>query len=53
VSSALTQAQMAIAHPLLDPEINRKVLLDHLYLISAGEITKPARTWLIERQRRK
>jgi hypothetical protein len=22
--------------------------LDHLYLISAGEITKPARAWLIE-----
>ena len=49
VSNVLAQAQMAIDYPLLDPEINRKVLLDHLYLISAGEITKPARTWLIER----
>jgi len=48
VSNVLTQARMAISHPMLDPEINRKVLLDHLYLISAGEITKPARSWLIE-----
>lgn len=49
VSNVLAQAQMAIDYPMLDPEINRKVLLDHQYLISAGEITKPARTWLIER----
>jgi hypothetical protein len=39
---------MAIDHPIFDPEANRKVLLDHLFLISAGEITKAARTWLIE-----
>jgi hypothetical protein len=48
VSSVLTQARMAIDHPIFDPESNRKVLLDHLFLISAGEITKAARTWLIE-----
>jgi Restriction endonuclease len=48
VANVLTQARMAISHPILDPEINRKVLLDHLYLISAGEITKQARSWLIE-----
>lgn len=48
VANVLSQARMAIDHPILDPEINRKVLLDHLYLISAGEITKPARSWLIE-----
>jgi hypothetical protein len=39
---------MAIDHPIFDPEANRKVLLDHLFLISAGEITKAARAWLIE-----
>jgi hypothetical protein len=26
----------------------RKVLLDHVFLISAGEITRAARTWLVE-----
>ena len=48
VANVLTQAKMAIDHPIFDPEANRKVLLDHLFLISAGEITKAARTWLIE-----
>lgn len=48
VANVLTQAKMAIDHPIHDPEINRKVLLDHIYLISAGEITKQARAWLVE-----
>jgi hypothetical protein len=39
---------MAIDHPIFDSDTNRKVLLDHLYLISAGEITRAARTWLVE-----
>lgn len=48
VASVLNQARMAIDHPIFDPEANRKVLLDHLFLISADEITKAARTWLVE-----
>jgi len=48
VSTVLNQARMAIDHPIFDPEANRKVLLDHVFLISAGEITKAARTWLVE-----
>jgi hypothetical protein len=44
----LTQARIAIDHPIFDPEANRKVLLDHIYLISAREITRGARTFLIE-----
>jgi hypothetical protein len=48
VSNVLSQARMALDHPIFDPEVNRKVLLDHLFLISASEITKAARTWLIE-----
>jgi hypothetical protein len=39
---------MAIDHPIFDSDTNRKVLLDHLYLISAGEITRAARTWVVE-----
>ncbi len=48
VANILSQARMAIDHPIFDPEANRKVLLDNLFLISAGEITKAARSWLIE-----
>jgi len=47
VANVLAQARMAIGHPVFDPEVNRKFLLDHLFVISAGEITKPARTWLV------
>jgi hypothetical protein len=47
VANVLAQARMAIDHPVFDPEVNRKFLLDHLFIISAGEITKPARTWLV------
>jgi hypothetical protein len=48
VATVLNQARMAIDHPIFDPEANRKVLLDHILLISAGEITRAARTWLVE-----
>jgi hypothetical protein len=48
VATVLAQARMAIDHPIFDPEANRKVLLDHVFLISAGEITRAARTWLVE-----
>jgi hypothetical protein len=47
VSSILNQARMAIDHPIFDPESNRNVLLDHIFIISAGEITKAARAWLV------
>jgi hypothetical protein len=49
VATVLNQARMAIDHPIFDSDTNRKVLLDHLYLISAGEITRAARTWLVEK----
>jgi hypothetical protein len=39
---------MAIDHPILDPDANRKVLLDHVFVIAAGEITRAARTWIVE-----
>ena len=46
VSTVLTQARMAIDHPIFDPETNRKVLIDHIFIISAGQITRAAREWL-------
>lgn len=48
VANILTQARMAVDHPIHDPEINRMVLLDHLYLVSAGNITKAARSWMAQ-----
>ncbi len=48
VANILTQARMAVDHSIHDPEINRMVLLDHLYLISAGDITKAARSWMAQ-----
>jgi hypothetical protein len=48
VSTVLTQAKMAIEHPIFDPDSNRKVLLDHIFVISAGEITRAAKTWIVE-----
>ena len=49
VATVLSQARMAIDHPIFDSDTNRKVLLDHIFIISAGEITKQARAWLVEK----
>jgi hypothetical protein len=49
VTEVLNQARMALNHPIFDPDINKKVLLDHLFLISASEITRQAREWLIQK----
>lgn len=37
VATILNQARMAVDHPLFEADTNRKVLLDHLYLISPGD----------------
>ena len=49
VATVLGQARMAIDHPIFDSDTNRKVLLDHIFIISAGEITKQTRAWLVEK----
>jgi hypothetical protein len=49
VATVLNQAKMAIGHAIFDPDANRKVLLDHIYIISAAEITRAARAWIAER----
>ena len=43
IAEVLNQAKMAMAHPIFDPEVNKKVLIDHVYIIATGEITKQAR----------
>jgi len=45
-ATVLSQALMALDHEIFDPDINRDVLIDHIYIISAGEITKAAKNWL-------
>jgi hypothetical protein len=46
VAEILNQSLMAMDHEIFDPDVNRQVLLDHLFIISAGEITRAARSWL-------
>ena len=35
VATVLSQVLMALDHPIFDPDANRKVLVDHIYVISA------------------
>ena len=37
---------MMLGHPIWDPETNRQNLVDHVFIISAAEITKQAKNWL-------
>jgi hypothetical protein len=46
VAEVLNQARMAFGHEIFDPDLNRKVLLDHLFIISASTITRAAKLWL-------
>ena len=46
VSEILNQINMMLGHPIWDPETNRQNLVDHVYIISAAEITKQAKNWL-------
>lgn len=40
------QALMMLAHEIFDPEHNKRVLVDHAFIVAGGEITKAARNWL-------
>lgn len=48
VAEILNQARMMLGHAIFDPEINRKVLVDHAFIVAGGDITKAARNWLGE-----
>lgn len=48
-ATVLSQVRMALEHPIFDPDVGRKVLVDHMFVISAGEITRAARNWLVEK----
>ena len=46
IAEVLNQINMVLSHPIWDPETNKRVLVDHVFIISAGEITKQAKAWL-------
>ena len=46
VAELHNQALMMLAHEIFDPETNKRVLVDHAFIVAGGEITKAARNWL-------
>lgn len=55
IAEILNQVTMMLGHAIFDPESNRKVLVDHAFIVAGGEITKAARNWLgnqLENQKR-
>ncbi len=46
IAEILNQVTMMLGHPVWDPETNRQNLVDHIFIISAAEITKQAKNWL-------
>jgi len=46
VAEIHNQALMMLGHEIFDSETNKKALVDHAFIISAGEITKQAKNWL-------
>lgn len=46
VSEIHNQVNMMLGHEIFDPEQNRRVLVDHAFIVAGGEITKAARNWL-------
>jgi len=47
VAEVLAQVRMMLGHEVFDPDINKKRLVDHAFIIAGGEITKQARNWLV------
>jgi len=46
VAEILNQVTMMLGHEIFDPETNRRVLVDHAFIVAGGEITKAAKNWL-------
>lgn len=49
IGEILNQITMMLDNPIWDPETNRKHLLDHMFIVSAGDITKQAKNFLAEK----
>lgn len=46
IAEIYNQVLMMLGHEIFDPEIGKKVLIDHAFIVAGGEITKPAKNWL-------
>ena len=46
VAEIHNQVTMMLGHEIFDPEVSRRVLVDHVFVIAGGEITKAARNWI-------
>lgn len=46
VAEILNQVAMMLGHAIFDPEIGKRRLVDHAFIVAGGEITKAARNWL-------
>lgn len=46
VAEIHNQVLMMLGHEIFDPEIGKKVLVDHAFIVAGGEITKAARNWI-------
>ena len=46
VAEIHNQVTMMLGHEIFDPELNRRVLVDHAFIVAGGVITKAARNWL-------
>ena len=46
VAEIYQQVLMMLGHEIFDPEVSRKVLVDHAFIVAGGEITKAARNWI-------
>jgi hypothetical protein len=46
VAEIHNQVTMMLGHEIFDPEIGKRVLVDHAFIVAGGEITKGARNWL-------
>ncbi len=46
VAEIYNQVLMMLGHEIFDPEIGKRVLVDHAFIVAGGEITKAARNWL-------
>ena len=40
------QVLMMLGHEIFDPETSKRVLVDHAFIVTGGEITKHAKNWL-------
>jgi len=49
IAEILNQIHMALSNPVWDPENNKRHLLDHVFIVASGEITKQAKYFLAEK----